>query len=66
MPVTKKFSKNALIQEIDELIMEGWADDLDIGTILDSMPADLRNAFLNLKFDTPVKSESGYTINFRL
>ena len=66
MPVMKKISNTSLIKEIDELMMEGWADNLDIGTILDSMPADLRNAFLNLKFDTPVQTEDGYSINFRL
>jgi hypothetical protein len=66
MPVVKKISKTNLIKEIDELMMEGWADNQDIGTILDSMPADLRNAFLNLKFDTPVQTEDGYSITFRL
>lgn len=66
MAVLKKSSKVALIKEIDELMMEGWADDLDIGTVLDSMPADLRNAFLNLKFDTPIQTEDGYQITFRI
>jgi len=66
MPVTKKISKIGLLKEIDELMMEGWADNQDIGTVLDSMPADLRNAFLNLKFDTPVQTEDGYSITFRL
>lgn len=66
MTATKKISKIGLLKEIDELMMEGWADNQSIGTILDSMPASLRNAFLNLKFDTPVQTEDGYTITFRL
>jgi len=66
MPAVKKNSKASLLKEVDELMMEGWANDLSIGMVLDSMPADLRNAFLNLKFDTPVQTEDGYSITFRL
>ncbi len=66
MPVLKKSSKLAQLKEVDELMMEGWADNQDIGTVLDSMPVDLRNAFLNLKFNTPIQTEDGYQITFRI
>jgi hypothetical protein len=47
--------------------MEGWSEDLTLGETLDSMPAELRNAFLRLKFNTPVIDGDGnYTIQFRI
>ena len=66
MSVKTKTSKVDLLQEVDELMMEGWADGQDLGTVLDSMPASLRNAFLGLKFDTPIQNEDGLTITFRI
>jgi hypothetical protein len=54
-----------LLREADDIIMEGWSSDLTIGETLDSMPASLRNAFLNLKFDAPTLDQDGsYTVRF--
>jgi hypothetical protein len=56
----------SLLNEVDDLIMEGWSEDMTIGDTLDSMPANLRDFFLNLSFDTPIKTQDGtYTITFR-
>lgn len=64
---SRKTSQLRLLNEVDDLIMEGWSSDLSIGETLDSMPADLRNFFLNLRFDTPVQDEGGnYTIRFKI
>jgi hypothetical protein len=63
----RKLSQLRLINEVDDLIMEGWSEDLSLGETLDSMPAELRNAFLRLKFNTPVIDGDGnYTIQFRI
>lgn len=63
---TKKNVKMQLLRELDELIMEGWSEDMDLGTLLDSMPGDLREFFLSLKFDTPSFDGDGFGINFKI
>lgn len=63
---TKKNVKLDLLNELDELIMEGWSEDMDLGTLLDSMPGTLRDFFLSLKFETPVRDGRGFQISFKI
>jgi len=69
MSVCKKNNKQnniCLLEEIDDVIMEGWAYDFTLGETIDSMPQNLREAFLRLNLTTPVKGEDGsYTITLR-
>lgn len=64
----KKKNDFLLLNELDELIMEGWASDMPIGEILDSAPASLRNVFENLQLaSTPVNNGDGtYTLTLRV
>jgi hypothetical protein len=56
-----------LLEEIDDVIMEGWAYDFTLGETIDSMPNYLREAFLRLNLSTPVKGDDGsYTITLRI
>lgn len=63
---TKKNVKIQLLRELDELIMEGWSEDMDLGTLLDSMPGNLRDFFLSLRFDTPSLDGDSFNINFKI
>lgn len=58
----------ALLEELDELIMEGWSSDLTIGDVLDSAPGAIRGLFDRLKIaSTPVNDGSGtYTVTFKI
>lgn len=70
MSVCKKSNKQSnvrLLEEIDDVIMEGWAYDFTLGETIDSMPAYLKEAFLRLNLTTPVKGDDGsYTITLRI
>jgi hypothetical protein len=63
--VTNKNAKVALLKELDDLIMEGWSEDMDLGTLLDSMPGDLRNFMLNMQFTNIIPNEDGFTITLK-
>lgn len=62
----KSNAKLNLLKDIDEMLMEGWADDLSIGEVLDRLPISLRNAFLNLRFTAPTKTDDGLNISFKI
>jgi hypothetical protein len=63
--VTNKNAKVALLKELDDLIMEGWSEDMDLGTLLDSMPGDLRNFMLNMQFTNIIPNDDGFTITLK-
>ena len=65
---TKNSTNISLLNEVDDLIMEGWSEEMTIGDVLDSMPATLRDFFLNLQFNSPSidKQDGTYTITFRI
>ena len=63
---SKKNVKSSLLKEVDELMMEGWSEDMDLGTLLDSMPSYLRDFILSMKFDTPIINQDGFQITFKI
>ena len=63
--VTNKNAKVTLLKELDDLIMEGWSEDMDLGTLLDSMPGDLRNFMLNMQFTNIIPNDDGFTITLK-
>ena len=63
--VTNKNAKVTLLKEPDDLIMEGWSEDMDLGTLLDSMPGDLRNFMLNMQFTNIIPNDDGFTITLK-
>ena len=65
---TKNSTNISLLNEVDYLIMEGWSEEMTIGDVLDSMPATLRDFFLNLRFNTPSidKQDGNYTVTFKI
>jgi hypothetical protein len=68
MGVCKKNNKNnlRLLEEIDDVMMESWAQGFDLGQAIDTMPNYLREAFLKFSFGTPVKTDDGsYVITLR-
>jgi hypothetical protein len=70
MGVCNKNTKKAnikLFAEVDDVMMEAWAQGLNLGQAIDTMPQYLREVFLGMSFGTPVKSEDGeYTITLRI
>ena len=58
-------SKNKqLLEDLDEHIMNGWASDVTVGELINSLPDMLKEFFLNMKFTSPIEQDTGFDLSF--
>lgn len=62
----KSKKNNELLKKFDAAMMQGWADDLSLGEILNSLTKESRDFVLSLKVNTPIITDSGVEISLRL
>ncbi len=55
-----------LVDDLDEHLMNAWASDATMGEFLNSLPDNLKKAFLNLTLNVPVRTEDGFEISLNL
>jgi hypothetical protein len=53
-----------LLEDLDEHIMNGWASDATLGELINSLPNELRDFFLNMKFSSPLETDKGFDLSF--
>lgn len=62
-----KSKKNInLLEDLDEHIMNGWASDVTLGQLINSLPDELRDVFLNMKFSSPIETDSGFDLSLTI
>lgn len=62
-----KSKKNInLLEDLDEHIMNGWASDVTLGQLISSLPDELRDVFLNMKFSSPYETEKGFDLSLTI
>jgi hypothetical protein len=44
--------------------MNGWASDATLGELINSLPNELRDFFLNMKFSSPLETDKGFDLSF--
>ena len=55
-----------MLEDLDEHIMNGWASDATLGDLLNSLPDDLKDFFLKMKFSSPLESDTGFDLSFNI
>jgi len=63
-PWLKNAKTRQMLEDLDEHIMNGWASDVTLGQLLESLPDDLKKFFLNMKFSSPMETDFGFELSF--
>jgi hypothetical protein len=61
---TRKISE--VLREVDDMLMEGWVNEMTLGEVLDSLPQELRDFILNMQYNIPDISENTIQLSLDL
>jgi hypothetical protein len=53
-----------MLENLDEHLMNGWASEVTLGQLINSLPNELRDFFLDMKFKAPIENSDGFEITF--
>lgn len=62
----KSRKNNDLLKKFDTALMEGWATDMTLGEVLNSLTKETKDFVLSLRVNTPIITDSAVEINLRL
>jgi hypothetical protein len=57
---------NDILKRLDEAFMNGWANDATLGEVMGTLPKDLREFVLKLKFNTPIMDDSQISLTLNI
>lgn len=62
-----KMSNNKkLMIQLDQLIMEAWSNGYTLGEMINSLPKDVQDFFLDMQFNTPVLDDDKLDISLKI
>lgn len=59
----KQTKNQQMLEDLDEHLMNGWASEVTIGQLLESLPDELKSFFLNMKFSSPNDTKAGFDLS---